>query len=156
MFSMNEWMNTYMYIPTYMRELAGWGTFLKMLRPSSRSVQRQTMHFLPRYATTRTTCFLTFCLRRNSRCTSCDLEYTTEFSQRQTTGCAELFLLACYILITRAYECILFCTYNDVCNAECGLQLWNKVDTYLLTYTYIYIYIHIYIHTYIHTHIHTY
>src|SRR6218665_115237 len=119
-------MNTYMYIPTYMRELAGWGTFLKMLRPSSRSVQRQTMHFLPRYATTRTTCFLTFCLRRNSRCTSCDLEYTTEFSQRQTTGCAELFLLACYILITRVYECISPCMYcitmsvtqNAVCNCE--------------------------------------
>jgi len=24
--------------------------------------------------------------------------------------------------------------YNDVCNTECGLQLWNKVETYLLTY----------------------
>jgi len=23
---------------------------------------------------------------------------------------------------------------NDVCIAECGLQLWNKVNTYLLTY----------------------
>ena len=21
--------------------------------------------------------------------------------------------------------------YNDSCNAECGLQLWNKVDTFL-------------------------
>jgi len=52
-----------------------------------------------------------------------DLECATEFPWRQTTGCIELFLLACYVLITRAYECILFCTYNDVCNAECGLQL---------------------------------
>jgi len=24
--------------------------------------------------------------------------------------------------------------YNDVCTAECGLQLLNKVDIYLLTY----------------------
>ena len=29
----------------------------------------------------------------------------------------------------------LYVLYNDVCNAECGLQLWNKVDTYLLTYS---------------------
>ena len=32
-----------------------------------------------------------------------------------------------YIIIT------LYVLYKDVCNAECGLQLWNKVDTYLLT-----------------------
>src|SRR6218665_2637150 len=31
--------------------------------------------------------------------------------------------LACYILITRVYECMLPCMCNDVCNAECGLQL---------------------------------
>src|SRR6218665_2170242 len=30
--------------------------------------------FLPRYATTQITCCLTFCLRRKSRCTPCDLE----------------------------------------------------------------------------------
>jgi len=64
----------------------------------------------------------------------CDLECTTELSQRQTTGFVELFLLACYILITHVYECILLCMYNDVCSAECGLQQWDKVDTYLLTY----------------------
>jgi len=48
-------------------------------------------------------------------------------------------LLACYILITPVYERIiitLYVLYNDVCNAECGLQLWNKVDTYLLTQFY--------------------
>jgi len=28
----------------------------------------------------------------------------------------------------------LYVLYNDVCNTECGLQLWNKVDTYLLTF----------------------
>jgi len=27
----------------------------------------------------------------------------------------------------------MYVLYNDVCNKECGLQLWNKVDTYLLT-----------------------
>jgi len=27
------------------------------------------------------------------------------------------------------YNCYLM--YNDSCNAECGLQLWNKVDTFL-------------------------
>ena len=48
----------------------------------------------------------------------------------QMTGCVELFLLACYILINHVYE--LPCMYNDVCNAECGLQLRNKVGTYLL------------------------
>src|SRR6218665_141342 len=65
-------------------------------------------------------------LRGKSRCTSCDLECTTEFSQRQTTGCVELFSLGCYILITRVYECILPCmfcitmsvTHNAVCNCE--------------------------------------
>ena len=43
-----------------------------------------------------------------------------------TTGCVELFLLACYILITRVYERILPCMYcitmfvtqNAVCNCE--------------------------------------
>src|SRR6218665_493287 len=40
--------------------------------------------------------------------------------------------LTSYFLITRVYECILPCMYNDVCNAECGLQLLKKVDTYLL------------------------
>src|SRR6218665_2974477 len=98
-----------------------------MHHPSSRSAQRQTRHFLPRYATTQITCCLTFCLRRKSRCTPCDLECMTEFSRRQTTVCVELFLLACYILITRVYERIIFITlyvlYDDVCNAECGLQL---------------------------------
>src|SRR6218665_502676 len=69
----------------------------------------QIRHFLPRYATTQTMCCLTFYLRRQSRCTPCNLECTTEFSQRQTTGWVELFLLACYILITRVYECILPC-----------------------------------------------
>src|SRR6218665_3796460 len=60
---------------------------------------------------------------------------TTEFSQRQTTGCVELFLLACYILITRVYECILPCMYcitmsvtqNAVCNCEI-----KSILTYLL------------------------
>src|SRR6218665_4220386 len=97
-----------------------------MHHPSSRSAQRQTRHFLPRYATTQIMCGLTFCLLRKSRCTPCDLECMTEFSRRQTTGCVELFLLACYILITRAYERItitLYVLYNDVCNTECGLQL---------------------------------
>ena len=32
-------------------------------------------------------------------------------------------------------ECIFPDMYNDVCNAECGLQMWNKVDAYLLTVT---------------------
>jgi len=44
----------------------------------------------------------------------------------------ELILFTCYILIIRAYECVLPCMYNDDCNAEHGLQLWNTVDTYLL------------------------
>src|SRR6218665_964038 len=105
---------------------AGGRTFPKMHPPSSRSAQRQIRHFLPRYATTRITCCLTFCLRRKSRCTPCDLKRMTEFSRRQTTGCVELLLLACYILITRVYERIiitLYVLYNDVCNTECGLQL---------------------------------
>src|SRR6218665_3571570 len=89
----------------------GWGTFPKMHHPSSRSAQRQTRHFLPRYATTQIVCCLTFCLRRKSRCTPCDLECMTEFSRRQTTGCVELFSLACYILITPVYERILPCMY---------------------------------------------
>src|SRR6218665_3648692 len=62
------------------------------------------------------------CLRRKSLCTPCDLECMTEFSRRQTTGCVELFLLACYILITPVYERIiitLYVLYKDVCNAEC-------------------------------------
>src|SRR6218665_2648470 len=71
-------------------------------------------------------CCLTFCLQRKSRCTPCDLECMTEFSGRQTTGCVELFSLACYILITHAYERILPCMYcitmyvtqNAVCNCE--------------------------------------
>src|SRR6218665_1811338 len=78
-----------------------------MHRPSSRSAQRQTRYCLPRYATTRITCCLTVCLRRKSRCTPCDLECMTEFSRRQTKGCVENFLLACYILITRVHERIL-------------------------------------------------
>src|SRR6218665_1885445 len=45
-----------------------------MHHPSSRSAQRQTRHFLRRYATTQIMCCLTFCLRRKSRCTPCDLE----------------------------------------------------------------------------------
>jgi len=28
-----------------------------------------------------------------------------------------------YDMITRVYECILPCMYNDVCNVKCGLQL---------------------------------
>src|SRR6218665_3706785 len=60
----------------------------------------------------------------------------TEFSRRQTTGCVELFLLACYILITRVYERILPCMYcitmsvtqNAVCNCEI-----KSILTYLLT-----------------------
>src|SRR6218665_1524044 len=106
-----------------------------MHHPSSRSAQRQTRHFLPRDATTQIMCCLTFCLRRKSRCTPCDLECMTEFSRRQTTGCLELFLLACYILITRAYERILPCMYcitmyvtlNAVCNCEI-----KSILTYLL------------------------
>src|SRR6218665_3543026 len=82
-----------------------------MHHPSSRSAQRQTRHFSPRYATTQIMCCLTFCLQRKSRCTPCGLECMTEFSRRQTTGCVELFLLACYILITRANERILPCMY---------------------------------------------
>src|SRR6218665_922564 len=112
-----------------------------MHHPSSRSAQRQTRHFLTRYATTPNTCCLTFCLRRKSRCTPCDLECMTEFSRSQTTGCVELFLLACYILITRVYERILPCrtmycitmymyvTQNAVFNCEI-----NSILTYLLTY----------------------
>src|SRR6218665_1577716 len=104
--------------------------------PSSRSAQRQTRHFLPRYATIQIMCYLTFCLQRKSRCTPCDLECMTEFSRRQTTGCVELFSLACYILITRAYERILPCMYcitiyvtqNAVCNCEI-----KSILTYLLT-----------------------
>ena len=38
-----------------------------------------------------------------------------------------------WLVPTRVYECIVPCMYNNVCNVECGLQLWNKVDTYLLT-----------------------
>src|SRR6218665_1632164 len=80
-------------------------------------------------------CCLTFCLRRKSWCTPCDLECMTELSRRQTTGCVELFLLACYILITRAYERILPCIYcitmyvtqNAVCNCEI-----KSILTYLL------------------------
>src|SRR6218665_1536939 len=79
----------------------------------------------------------TFCLRRKNRCTPCDLECMTEFSRRQTTGCVELFLLACYILITRVYERMLLCMYcitmsvtqNAVCNCEI-----KSILTYLLTY----------------------
>src|SRR6218665_3993326 len=108
-----------------------------MHHPSSRSAQRQTRHFLPRYATIQTMCCLTFCLQRKSRCTPCDLECMTEFSRRQTTGCVELFSLACYILITRAHERILPCMYcitmyvtqNAVCNCEI-----KSILTYLLTY----------------------
>src|SRR6218665_4134815 len=111
-----------------------------MHRPSSRSAQRQTRHFLPRYATIRTTCCLTFCLRRKSRCTPCDLECMTEFSRRQTTGCVELLLFACYILIIRVYECILPCMYciaisvtqNAVCNCEI-----KSIHTYKLTYLHV-------------------
>src|SRR6218665_3719987 len=107
-----------------------------MHRPSRRSAQRHTTHFLLRYATTPSTCCLTFCLQRKSLCTPCDLECMTEFYQRQTTGCVELFLLACYILITHVYECILPCMYcitmsvtqNVVCN--CGMK---SILTYLLT-----------------------
>src|SRR6218665_2741919 len=66
-----------------------------------------------------------------------DLECMTEFSRRQTTGCVELFSLACNILITRAYERILPCVYcitmyvtqNAVCNCEI-----KSILTYLLTY----------------------
>src|SRR6218665_1130314 len=94
-------------------------------------------HILPRYATIQIVCCLTFCPQRKSRCTPCDLECMTEFSRRQTTGCVELFLLACYILITRAYERILPCMYcitmyvtqNAVCNCEIKLIL-----TYLLIF----------------------
>src|SRR6218665_2037677 len=83
-------------------------------------------------------CCLTFCLQRKSQCTPCDLECMTEFSRRQTTGCVELFSLACYILITRVYECILPCMYcitmyvtqNAVCNCEI-----KSILTYLLTIT---------------------
>src|SRR6218665_274259 len=50
----------------------------------------------------------------------------TEFSQGQTTLRVELSLFAYYMLITRAYECILLCMYNNVCNAECGLQLRSE------------------------------
>ena len=107
-----------------------------MHHPSSRSAQRQTRHFLPRYATIQTMCCLTFCLQRKSRCTSCDLECMTEFSQRQTTRCVELFSIACYILITRAYERMLPCMYcitmyvtqNAVCNCEI-----KSILTYLLS-----------------------
>src|SRR6218665_2090628 len=97
-----------------------------MHHPSSRSAQKQTSHFLPRYATIQIMCCRTFCLQRKSRCTPCDLECMTEFSRRQTTGCVERFSLACYILITRAYERILPCMYcitmyatqNAFCNCE--------------------------------------
>src|SRR6218665_3622194 len=106
-----------------------------MHHPSSRSAQRQTRHFLPRYATIKIMCCLTFCLQRKSRCTPCVLECMTDFSRRQTTGCVELFSLACYILITRAYERILPCMYcitmyvtqNAVCNCEI-----KSILTYLL------------------------
>jgi len=54
-------------------------------------------------------------------------------SQHQIRVFLSLFLLTCYILITRVYECLLPCMYNDVCNSDCGSQLLNKVDTYLLT-----------------------
>src|SRR6218665_3530972 len=82
-------------------------------------------------------CCLTFCLRRKSRCMPCDLECMREFSRRQTTGCVELFSLACYILNTRAYERILPCMYcitmyvmqNAVCNCEI-----KSILTCLLTY----------------------
>src|SRR6218665_954960 len=107
-----------------------------MHRLSSRSAQKQTRHFLPRYATTQIMCCLTFCLRRKSLCTPCDLECMTELSRRQTTGCVERFLLACYILITRVYERILPCmccitmsvTQNVVYNCEI-----KSILTYLLT-----------------------
>src|SRR6218665_1763012 len=83
----------------------------------------------------------TFCLgmpQPGSRVVSpsaCDLECMTESSWRQTTGCVELFSLACYILITRVYERILPCMYcitmsvtqNAVCNCKIKLIL-----TYLL------------------------
>src|SRR6218665_3354216 len=110
--------------------------------PSSRSAQRQTRHFLPRYATTRITCCLTFCLRRKSRCTSCDLkiECMTEFFRRQTTGCVELFLLACYILITRVYEvscmyvpCVYCITISATQNAVCNCEI-KSILTYFLSY----------------------
>ena len=126
------------------RELAGWGTFPKIQRPSSRSVQKQTRHFclgmpvMPQPGTRA----VSLSASEESLCTPCDLECTTEFSQRQTTGCVELFLLACDILITRVYvyECrhILPCMNIDICNAECGLQLWSKVDTYLYLHEYLY------------------
>src|SRR6218665_1021699 len=106
-----------------------------MHHPSSKSAQRQTRHFLPRYATTQITCWLTFCLRRKSWCTPCDLECMAEFSRTQTTGCVELFLLACCILITRAYERILPCMYSTTMyvtqNAVCNCEI-KSILTYLL------------------------
>ena len=109
-----------------------------MHRQSSRSAQRQTRHFSPRYATTQIMCCLTFCLRRKSRCTVHALRPRvhdrvlpeTDDRMRRT------FLTR---MLYSDYSClwtyiILYVLYNDICSAECSCNCEIKsILTYLLT-----------------------
>jgi len=87
----------------YLKELAGWGTFLKINHPSSRSICSKADKALFAWVCHKPDHVLSDLLPPKTELVHalrvCDLECTIEFSRRQKAGCAELFLLACYIIL---------------------------------------------------------